>query len=397
MGAYALEWMDLLARWFHFVAGVAWIGTSFYFVWLDDHLVAPAATHDRSQGVSGELWSVHGGGFYHNQKYPTGPAGAPLTEDLHWFKWEAYSTWISGMVMLALVYWIGAGTFLIDKSVLDLRPEQAIAMSAGVLVAGWLVYDGLCRVLARRPLTLGICIYTFLVFAGWALFHVFSARAAYLHVGAIVGTIMVANVFFVIIPGQRKMLLQIRAGEKPDPRPGIAAKTRSVHNTYFTLPVLFTMISYHYPMTYSTSYGWLVLAAIGLAGVLVRYFFILSHKNRIVLALPIAAAALLVAAAIAVAPRPGASLGAPVAFAQVQPIFARRCAACHSAHPTQSGFASPPAGVLLDSPAHIAANAQRIYQQAVATSAMPLGNVTGMTPRERALVGAWITGGAKER
>lgn len=399
MGAYALEWLDLLARWFHFVAGVAWIGTSLYFVWLDDRLVAPTTTQDRLQGVSGELWSVHGGGFYHNQKYPTGPAGAPLTEDLHWFKWEAYSTWISGMLMLALVYWIGAGTFLIDKSVLDLRPASAIAISAGVLVAGWLVYDGLCRALARRPLTLGICIYAFLVLASWALFHVFSARAAYLHVGAIVGTIMVANVFFVIIPGQRKMLAQIRAGEKPDPRPGIAAKTRSVHNTYFTLPVLFTMISYHYPMTYSTSYGWLVLAAIGLAGVLVRYFFILTHKNRIVPALPIAAAALLLAVAIAIAPRPNAALqaSAPVAFARVRPVFAQRCATCHSVHPTQPGFAAPPAGVLLDSPAHIAANAQRIYEQAVATSAMPLGNVTGMTARERALVGAWIAGGAKER
>ena len=396
MGAYVLEWLDLLARWFHFVAGVAWIGTSFYFVWLDDHLLSPAADEDRLRGVSGELWSVHGGGFYHNQKYPTGPVGVRLTEDLHWFKWEAYSTWLSGMLMLALVYWVGAGTFLIDKSVLALTPAEAVAMSAGVLVAGWLLYDGLCRVLARRPLTLGICIFAFFVLASWGLFHLFSARAAYLHVGAIIGTIMVANVFFVIIPGQQKMLTQIRAGHRPDPRPGIAGKTRSVHNTYFTLPVLFTMISYHYPMTYSGRYGWLVLAAIGLAGVSVRHFFILTHRNRIVPALLIAAGALLAAVAIAVAPHPNAALRAqsPVAFTRVQPVFARRCATCHSAHPSQPGFAAPPAGVLLDSPAHIAANAQRIYQQAVVTTAMPLGNVTRMTTRERALVAAWIAGGA---
>lgn len=398
MGAYILEWASLLVRWFHFVAGVAWIGTSFYFVWLDNHLLPPLKRADRARGVSGELWSVHGGGFYHNQKYLTGPTSEPLSEDLHWFKWEAYSTWISGMLMLALVYWIGAGSFLIDKSVLDLTPGTAIAISAGVLLAGWFLYDGMCRALASRPLLLGAAIYAALVLASWALFHIFSARAAYIHVGSVIGTIMVANVFLVIIPGQRKMLAQIRAGQSPDPRPGIAAKTRSVHNTYFTLPVLFIMISNHYPMTYSNAYGWLVLAAIGLAGVLVRYFFILTHKGRTVPALPIVAGVVLAAVAIAIAPRSHVSSAhSAVPFARVQPVFAQRCAACHSAHPTQAGVAEAPAGVLLDSPAHISANAQRIYQQAVATAAMPLGNVTGMTPRERALVGAWIAGGAGVR
>ena len=397
MGAYVLEWVSLLIRWFHFVAGVAWIGTSFYFVWLDNHLVKPSDYEDRGRGISGELWSVHGGGFYHNQKYLTGPTDAPLTEDLHWFKWEAYSTWISGMLMLALVYWVGAGTFLVDRSVLDLTPGVAVAMSAGVLLAGWLIYDGLCRALVKRPLVLSISIYGMLVLAAWALFHVFSARAAYIHVGSIIGTIMVANVFLVIIPGQRKMVAQIRAGQAPDPRPGIAAKTRSVHNTYLTLPVLFIMISNHYPMTYANAYGWIVLAAIGLAGVLVRYFFILTHKGRIVPALPIAAAVVLAAVAFAIAPRPISGEHAAIAFARVGPVFAQRCAVCHSVHPTRAGFTAPPSGVLLDSPAHIAANAQRVYQQAVATSAMPLGNVTGMTSRERALVGAWIAGGAGER
>jgi uncharacterized membrane protein len=235
-----------------------------------------------------------------------------------------------------------------------------------------------------------------LVFASWALYHVFSGRAAFIHVGAIIGTIMVANVFFVIIPGQRRMLAQIRAGQRPDPRPGILGKMRSVHNTYLTLPVLFTMISSHYPMTYSGTYGWLVLIALGIAGALVRYFFILTHKARMVWVLPAVATLVIVATAIALAPRGSANAdAAPVSFAQVQPIFAQRCAVCHAAHPTQPGFAAAPDGVLLDTPQHIAANAARVREQAVATHAMPLGNITAMTDAERTLVGTWIDQGAK--
>ncbi|MBC5815951.1 MAG: urate hydroxylase PuuD, partial [Candidatus Eremiobacteraeota bacterium] len=275
---YPVNWINLIVRWAHFVAGVSWIGASFYFVWLDNHLTAPQKISDEADGVSGELWAVHGGGFYHNQKYLTGPKNEPLTESLHWFKWEAYSTWITGMLMLALIYWLEASTYLIDKNVLDLRPGVAIALSIGSLIVGWVVYDTLCKVLRSQPLVLGCSVFGFLVLMSWVLFHTFSARAAFIHVGAIIGTIMVANVSNVIIPGQRKMLGQIRAGREPDPTPGILGKIRSVHNTYFTLPVLFIMISNHYPMTYSTPYGWLVLAGIGLAGVLVRYFFILTHK-----------------------------------------------------------------------------------------------------------------------
>ena len=386
MIVYALDWLDLVMRWIHFVAGVAWIGTSLYFVWLDDSLTPPMKPA-AADGVAGELWSVHGGGFYHNQKYPTGPTNEPLPRDLHWFKWEAYTTWLSGMAMLVIVYWIGADAYLIDKNVLALEPAQAIGISLGSIVAGYLVYDGLCRALEKQPWALGIAVFAFLVFAAWALAHVFGARAAYMHVGAILGTIMVANVAHVIIPGQRKMLAEIRAGRKPDPRPGILGKTRSMHNTYFTLPVLFIMISGHYPMTYSGPYGWLVLGAIGLAGVLVRRFFILTHQQRYVVALPVAALALLSVAALAIAPRAPAPAAA-TSFAHVAPIVARRCAVCHQG-------AAAPNGVRLDTPAHIQGNASRIEQQAVATHAMPLGNATGMTDGERALLGAWIASGAK--
>jgi uncharacterized membrane protein len=396
MSGYVLSWFDLVARWFHFVAGISWIGASFYFVWLDNHLAAPLKPDDRENGVIGELWSVHGGGFYHNQKFLTGPTREPLTQNLHWFKWEAYSTWLSGMVLLAIVYWLGAQTFLIDPSVMPLSPAAAVAISIASLVIGWFVYDGLCRMLERRPRVLAASVFIFLVFSSWALYHVFSGRAAFIHVGAIIGTIMVANVFFVIIPGQRRMLAQIRAGQRPDPRPGILGKQRSVHNTYLTLPVLFTMISSHYPMTYSGTYGWLVLVALGVAGVLVRYFFILTHRARLVWVLPAAAALVIVATAIALAPRGSASAtAAPVSFAQVEPIFAQRCAVCHAAHPTQPGFPIAPAGVLLDTPAHIAANAPRVREQAVTTHAMPLGNITHMTDTERTLVGTWIDQGAK--
>jgi uncharacterized membrane protein len=397
-GPYLLDWLNLLARWAHLIAGISWIGASFYFVWLDDSLTPPA-DGDAARGMSGELWAVHGGGFYHNQKYLTGPRGAPLTENLHWFKWEAYSTWFTGMAMLAIVYWAGASSFLIDKSVLDLSPGAAITISIASLVIGWLVYDGLCRMFESRPIVLWTAISAFLLFADWALFHVFGGRAAYIHVGAIVGTIMVANVFFVIIPGQKRMLAQIRAGREPDPRPGRLGKMRSVHNTYLTLPVLFMMISNHYPMTYASRNGWIVLAVLGAAGVLVRRFFVLSHKHRFAVGLPVAAALLVAGIAVVSAPRAptvaaGSAAAAP-SFAQVEPIVAKRCAVCHAAKPTQPGFDAAPQGVLLDTPEHVRANAARVQQQAVATHAMPLGNVTHMTGAERDLLDAWIAAGAK--
>ncbi len=266
MDAYVLDWLNLLVRWLHLITGIAWIGASFYFVMLDNSLSPPAKAADRERGVFGELWAVHGGGFYVSQKFLTGPKGEPLSANLHWSKWEAYTTWLSGMGLLAIIYWFGASTWLVDRSVLDISPGAGVAISIAVIVGGWLVYDGLCRLVRGRETVLAALLFVFVVAMCWALAHVFSARAAYLHVGVMLGTIMVANVFFVIIPGQKAMVADILAGREPDPAPGLAGKQRSVHNTYFTLPVLFVMISNHYPMTYGHPYGWAVLALVMLAG-----------------------------------------------------------------------------------------------------------------------------------
>ena len=399
MEAYVVDWLNMLVRWLHLIAGIAWIGASFYFVMLDNSLTPPVKEEDRRRGVFGELWAVHGGGFYNSQKYLTGPKGEPLSDRLHWSKWEAYTTWMSGMGLLAIIYWYGASAFLIDRSVMDLTPAAAIAISIGFLVGGWLVYDALCRILEGREMLLALVLFIFVVAADWGLFHIFSARAAYIHVGAMMGTMMVANVFFHIIPGQKRMVNAIRAGKEPDPRPGVIGKQRSVHNTYFTLPVLFVMISNHYPMTYGNRHGWLVLAGIMLAGVLIRQFFVLRHQGKVNYALPVAGAVILAAVAVAIAPHatPASAnvAAANVPFSRIEPIIAERCAVCHSERPTQPGFAAPPAGVLLDSPDHIHDNAQRIEQQAVATQTMPLANLTKMTPDERALIGRWIAEGAK--
>jgi len=401
MDAYVADWLNLVVRWLHFVAGVAWIGASFYFVWLDNHLRPPQNPGDAQRGVHGELWSVHGGGFYHSQKYLTGPKGQPLAKELHWFKWEAYTTWLSGMALLAIIYWIGARVYLIDKDVLDLTPPAAIAISVATVIVGWLVYDAACKLLGNRPQLLSATISALLVLAAWGLYHVFSARAAYIHVGAMIGTIMVANVLLVIIPGQRSMVDAIRAGREPDPRAGERGKIRSIHNTYLTLPVLFIMISNHYPMTYGNPRGWLVLAVLSAAGVLIRHFFVLSHKNVIVPALPAAAAALLIGLAVILAPRAGGSAGgatpAAIPFERVASVVAQRCAVCHAEKPTQPGFVTAPDGVVLDTPARIRAAEPRIYQQAVRTSAMPLGNATHMTAPERAELGKWIESGASAR
>ena len=395
MEAYVLDWLGLLVRWFHLTAGIAWIGASFYFVWLDDNLNRQVTEAERRRGIDGELWGVHGGGFYHSEKYLTGPVGEPLSNHLHWFYWEAYSTWLSGIAMLAIVYWFGASSFLVDKTVLDITPGAAIAISIGSIVVGWFVYDALCRILEKNEFALWTAIGVFLLLADWGLFHVFGPRAAFIHVGAIIGTIMVWNVFFIIIPGQRKVVAQLRAGQVPDARPGALGKQRSVQNTYFTLPVLFIMISNHYPMTYSGPYGWLVLAGLSIAGVLVRRFYVLTHFKKIIIALPVAAMILLAIIAYAIAPRTQAAAGPSVSFAEVAPIVAERCAVCHAAHPSFGGFSAAPGGILLDTPAHIVANASLIRAQAVATHAMPLGNMTNITDAERAKLGAWIDAGAK--
>ena len=394
MEAYVVDWLNLLIRWFHLIAGVAWIGASFYFVMLDNSLSPPKDPADAKRGVFGELWAVHGGGFYCSQKFPTGPRGEPLADGLHWSKWEAYTTWLSGMGLMALIYWHGARVYLIDPAVMPLSPPVAIAISIAFLAGGWLVYDALCRLLAGRESVLAGALCVLVIGASYAAFHVFGARAAYVHVGAMMGTMMVANVFFHIIPGQKRMVAAIRAGREPDPAPGVIGKQRSVHNTYFTLPVLFVMISNHYPMTYSHRYGWVVLVVIMAAGVLVRQFFVLRHKGIAKPALPLAAVVLLVGLAVAIAPKPAATTGAAVAFARVQAVIDARCAGCHAAQPTQAGFAQPPKGILLQTPEQIGHNAAKIAET-VANRTMPLANLTQMTDDERALVAAWHAQGAK--
>ena len=399
METYIVDWLNLGVRWLHFIAGVAWIGASLYFVMLDTSLKPPKKREDVKRGVHGELWAVHGGGFYQSQKFLIGPKGEPLTEDLHWSKWEAYTTWLSGMGLLAIIYWWGANAYLIDRSVMDLSVPAAIALSAGSFVVGWLIYDTLCKTI-KHDLALSIIVYILLIAAAYGYSKVFGGRAAYIHVGVLIGTLMVWNVFFHIIPGQRKMVSEIRAGKEPDPRPGIVGKQRSVHNTYFTLPVLFIMISNHYPMTYGSKYGWAILAVLMLAGALIRVYFVQRHVGKNLVALPAAAAVLLLGLAIAIAPAPrpaGAATAATkeISFAQVQPIIAERCTVCHAEKPTFAGFAQAPGGVMFDTPEQIKAAAQRIHQQTIATQAMPIGNLTKMTDDERALLGKWLADGAK--
>lgn len=391
------EWLNLAIRWLHVTAGIAWIGASFYFIWLDAHLVPPTKGE-----ASGELWAVHGGGFYHNQKYQVAPAHMP--DDLHWFKWEAYWTWISGFSLLVLVYYVGAQSFLIDPAKPLLSVHQAIAVGIGSLAISWLVYDGLCRSpLAKNDRLLGIVWFGCLVGAAAGLDQVFASRAAYLHVGAMIGTAMVGNVFFVIIPNQRKVVADLLAGRQPDPALGKTAKQRSLHNNYMTLPVLFIMISHHYPMTYGAQRPWLVLALLGATGVAVRHVFNLRHRGRNTE--PTMALAVLLAfisvtyvtvekgGAAQVAGDSAAASGPVVHWADVQPLFSRHCSGCHSLHPVNPAFTAPPLGIILDSYEHVSALAPRIRGVAVDAQIMPLGNTTHMTPAERAKIGQWIAQG----
>jgi uncharacterized membrane protein len=389
MDAYLLDWAALLVRWLHFIAGVAWIGASFYFVMLDSSLSSPAREQDRARGVTGELWAVHGGGVYQSQKFLLGPLGEPLAENLHWSKWEAYTTWLSGMGLLAIIYWFGAATYLIDQQVMALTPAIAVTISIGFLLGGWFVYNRLCRVLKGQDNLLAGIIFGLVCLSAWGLFQLFSARAAYLHVGAMMGSIMAANVFFHIIPGQKKVVAQMRAGQTPDAEPGIIGKQRSVHNTYFTLPVLFIMISNHYPMTYSHQHGWLVLIFIMLAGVLIRQYFVMRHSHRASPLLPALAVILLLAMIWYMRPPVSTDASAgQVSEAQIAEIINSRCVACHAGTPTQPGFVEAPLGIVLESSQQILSRAERIAAT-VQTRYMPIGNLTGMTDSERATVASW--------
>ncbi len=395
MESYVLEILNLFGRWLHMITGIAWIGASFYFVWLDNHLLPPLKQADADNGVAGEVWSVHGGGMYHAQKYLGAPPRMP--EHLHWFKWEAYSTFLSGLFLLILIYWYGAELYTIDPQVLDLSKPAAIGIGIATLVLGWLVYDLLCRsAIGNSDKWMGLAILVFISLTAFLLSQVFSGRAAFIHYGAMLGTIMVANVFFIIIPGQKKMVAAIEAGKTPDPIHGIRGKQRSVHNTYFTLPVLFVMISNHYALSYNNAYNWLILIAISLAGALIRVYFVARHKGKASPLSLIIAGILLAAAIIVAAPKPAAPVsGEAVSFAEVKQIVVSRCTTCHSQTPTQAGFASAPSGVLLDTDVQLLTQAPNIYQQSVVTKAMPLGNLTGMTDEERTLINRWFNAGAR--
>ncbi len=391
MEAYFVEWLNLFARWVHFITGIAWIGSSFYFIWLDNHLEAPKLQADEDKGVGGELWSVHGGGFYHAQKYKVAPQVLPQT--LHWFKWEAYTTWLSGMFLLLLVYWYGAEVYLIDPSVADLSAPYAVGLAAAFIVGGWFVYDLLCRSpLGKNATAFALVLLVLTAALAWGLCQLFSGRAAYIHFGVVLGTIMVANVFFVIIPGQRRMVEAASRGEMPDPIHGIRGKQRSVHNTYFTLPVLFVMTSNHYAMTYGHEYNWLILIAISLAGALIRVFFVTRHAGQASPLPMILALLLLLSVAAAIAPRAGDATAASVTLDDVRPVIEHRCVTCHAARPSHAAFPAPPAGVAFDNDEQIVADAERIYQQTVVTRAMPIGNLTGISEDERVLIDAWYRG-----
>jgi uncharacterized membrane protein len=386
-------WANLAIRWLHLTAGIAWIGSSFYFMWLDSHLKAPA---EQREGVAGELWSVHSGGFYHQMKFMVAPAGMP--EELHWFKWEAYTTWISGFLLLALIFYVGADVNLIDAGRAAITRWQAIGIGLGTLVAGWLVYDGLCRsALGQNLRAFGVVWFLVLTAAAWGLTRVFSDLGAVMHLGAIIGTVMAANVFLIIIPNQRKVVAQVLAGVTPDPALGKQAKQRSVHNNYMTLPVLFIMVSNHYPMIVSAPLNWLWLAGLGIVGWTIRHFFNLKNAGQIrydVLALG-ALAFVTVAVLNETAKPPSPAEVPPPPFADVRTLIDRHCVACHAAQPTHKGVTAPPNGVILDTDAGLTKNAPKVYERAVATHSMPLNNETGMTDAERASLGAWIKAGAK--
>ena len=401
--AYLLEWANLLLRWAHVIVGIAWIGSSFYFVWLDNHLTTPTGQDLLDKGVNGELWAVHGGGFYNPQKYMVAPKNLP--HNLHWFYWESYSTWLTGFALFTVLYLFNASTYMIDRSKMDWTPGAAVSVALAFLIAGWFVYDMICRFLGHNKdgtiggegggdKRVGLAIFAYIVFASWLACSLFAGRAAFILVGAMIATIMSANVFFWIIPGQKKVIDQMRAGGPVDPIHGQRGKQRSVHNTYFTLPVLFAMLSNHYSFTYSHPQNWLVLILIMVASVLIRQFFISRHSGKIpgrtLWRYPLAGVSILLGVAIWIAPPPPAVVkdAPPVAFAQVQTIVQARCVMCHNAQLAQKG-------IQLHTPELIIKNAQALYLQAVVTKAMPMANSTGITDAERAQLSAWFVAGAQ--
>ena len=401
METYILEWLNLLLRWAHLIVGIAWIGSSFYFVWLDMRLNDPPRDPE-NDAVTGDLWAVHGGGFYHAQKYKVVPGELP--EPLYWFKWEAYTTWLTGFALLVLIYYVNADVYLVDKTVADITAGMAIAVSIGFIVVAWVVYDLLCRT-GLSDSWIGLVGFLFLIAAVYFVSDLFSGRGTYIQIGSMLGTIMAANVFMVIIPGQRELVQAKLRGGVPDPLPGVRGKQRSVHNNYITLPVLFVMLSPHYPMTYGHEHGWLLLIAIVVAGVFTRHFFNLRNQGKTAPVLLVVAFIIVILTAFVAAPKSTATADQsamanrvqtvePVSFPQLQQVLMQRCNVCHSAEPNHPTAPVAPNGVMFDTPEQIRQWAPRIHARTVTTRTMPLANLTQMTVEERRLVEQWYKMGA---
>ncbi len=392
------EWLSFGVRWLHVVTAIAWIGSSFYFIALDLGLTQRPGM---PQGAYGEEWQVHGGGFYHVQKYLVAPASMP--EHLTWFKWESYATWLSGFAMMAVVYYAGADLFLIDRNVLDVSPPAAIALSLASIGLGWVIYDMLCKSpLGKNDTALMLVLYPVLVFMAWGYTHLFAGRAAFLHLGALTATIMTANVFLIIIPNQKVVVADLIAGRKPDPKYGRIAKTRSLHNNYLTLPVIFLMLSNHYPLAFATQFNWVIASLIFIIGVLIRHYFNTVHKRAgnphwtwlvagilfiVIMWLSTAPKILTGEDKLAVSAEP---FVASAHFPAVRDTVLGRCAMCHAVEPSYEGIHAAPKNVVLESDAEIANHAREIYLQAGRSHAMPPGNVTQISPKERALLAAWF-------
>ena len=393
--------LNFLIRSIHMIAGIAWIGASFYFVMLDTSLRAPRDPSDIDRGVFGEYWAVHGGGMYSSKKYLAGPKGEPLPNELHWSKWEAYTTWLSGASLLVLIYFFRAEVYLIDPEAMAFSKSQAIVTSVAFIAGFWVVYDLLCRFLKgvqEWVFTAALLFVSCLL--AWGLCSLFSPRGAFMLFGACLGTVMAANVFFVIIPGQKKMVASIEIGEQPDPQPGLDGKQRSIHNTYFTLPVLFCMIVNHYAAFYSHQYNWLVLVAMCLSGVFIRLFFVSRHRQEgpsyqmallgVVLLLMTLLVVYMPSNKTASIAQLDNQVQERIALLEVQQIITERCTVCHARAPSFTGFSSPPKGIIYESEEDILNQISQVYQQAVVLKAMPIGNLTGMTEQERMRLQQWV-------
>jgi uncharacterized membrane protein len=390
VGDYWWGWANLLVRWLHVIAAIAWIGSSFYFIALDHHLAPPAEERDAERGVAGEVWEIHGGGFYRVEKFRVAPHVLP--EPLYWFKWEAYTTWLSGFALFVVVFFVHPQTYLVDRSVADLSSWEAVAIAVGGLVLAGVVYDLACRFLGRDERLLALAVLAFVVLAAYGSSQVLAARAAYIEVGAMLGTIMAGNVLFVIIPAHWELVRAKQAGREPDPRWNARGKQRSVHNNYFTLPVLFAMLSGHSPFTFGHAHAWVVLVCLMAIGAWTRHFFNLRHQGRNAWWILATSAAAVAGLAIWLRPdtSPAAATGPAPPFAQVQAIVAQRCVPCHALRPTEPGVTSPPAGIVLDTAAKIDLLAPLIKTAAVDNRLMPPSNATHMTEGERAVLARWL-------